>query len=118
MKIDISVNAKKITLRTMQCATFMTLAIAFMFSMPYIFNGFLLNKENKRLIELLGYMQDSPDKLQPWVWRLHIVLLASAIVLSEVFFDGTILPVAILIFTCTLLAVSGYLILEFKNNKH
>lgn len=86
MKIDISVNAKKITLRTMQCATFMTLAIAFMFSMPYIFNGFLLNKENKRLIELLGYMQDSPDKLQPWVWRLHIILLASAIVLSEVFF--------------------------------
>ncbi len=42
------------------------------------------------------------------------ILAFGLIILSEIFFDGTILPVAILIFACTILAVLGYLILEFK----
>ncbi len=49
---------------------------------------------------------------------LRQIFAFGLIILSEVFFDGTILPVAILIFICTILAVSGYLILEFKKNKY
>ena len=40
----------------MQVVTFLTLSVAFMFSMPYIFNGFLDNPDNARLIELMGYI--------------------------------------------------------------
>ena len=40
----------------MQVVTFLTLSVAFMFSMPYIFNGFLDNPDNARLVELMGYI--------------------------------------------------------------
>jgi len=56
VKAEISIKAKKYTLRTMQVVTFLTLSVAFMFSMPYILNGFLMNPENARLIELMGYV--------------------------------------------------------------
>ena len=84
VKAEISIKAKKYTLRTMQVVTFLTLSVAFMFSMPYILNGFLMNPENARLIELMGYVQLTSTS--QWIWRVHIILLACAIVLSEVFF--------------------------------
>jgi len=82
VKVEISITAKKQVLRTMQMVSFLTLSVAFIFSMPYIFDGF--DKNNARLIELMGYVRHiSPTQI---FWRVHIVLLASAIILSEVFF--------------------------------
>jgi hypothetical protein len=56
VRVEVSIKARKLTLRTMQVVTFLTLSVAFMFSMPYIFNGFLDNPDNARLVELIGYI--------------------------------------------------------------
>jgi len=84
LKVEIAITAKKQILRTMQVVSFLTLSVAFIFSMPYIFDGFLFDQNNERLIELMGYVRlTSSTQI---FWRVHIVLLASAIILSEVFF--------------------------------
>lgn len=48
---------------------------------------------------------------------LRQFLAFGAIILSEIFFDGTIIPIAILIFACTAIIMLGYLILCFRNNQ-
>jgi len=71
----------------MQLMSCTYLIVGYVLKMPYIFDGFLNNPKNQRLIQLVGYMNEGSG-LKKWHVIINIVMLSFAITFAEIYFEA------------------------------